>query len=467
MKGLGSKHETVIQTSKDKESLVTTIKQQISKTFTVRKSIAVAVLLTFTTFGGLKIQESIENTGLYYKVYIDGRYVGLVKDTKFVIDKVSSLDGKMSAKVSFVPVHQRLNGETPEAAILIAINESMHPKVQAVAIFSNDRQAVVVRDIASAQAVVDSVKARFASGGSTVKEVKIREQIDYRNVLVKRDEIRSVDSAVAMLLQGEEKPKKYLVSRGESLWTIASRNKVSVEKLKAANPKITDENDLHEGEEISISSIEPLITVETVEEITRTVQDKFETIYRDDANLNLREQRVLNEGQDGKKLQRVQIHKKNGKVDSEVVISEQVTKEKVNKVVLRGTKRNPTIAAGDWVWPVASRAITSPFGERRGSQVHNALDIAAPTGNAIYASNNGTVIYAGWDGGYGKTIRISHGNGVVSTYAHLSSINVSVGQQVNKGAVIGGVGSTGNSTGPHLHYEVRVNGAIVNPAPYM
>lgn len=95
------------------------------------------------------------------------------------------------------------------------------------------------------------------------------------------------------------------------------------------------------------------------------------------------------------------------------------------------------------------------------------MDIAAPSGNAVYASNNGTVIYAGWDGGYGKTIRIRHGNGIVSTYAHLSTINVSVGQKVTKGSVIGGVGSTGNSTGPHLHYEVRINGAVVNPQPYM
>jgi murein DD-endopeptidase MepM/ murein hydrolase activator NlpD len=77
------------------------------------------------------------------------------------------------------------------------------------------------------------------------------------------------------------------------------------------------------------------------------------------------------------------------------------------------------------------------------------------------------VIFAGWDGGYGYAVRISHGNGIVSVYAHLSAINVSAGQQAGKGDVIGRVGSTGQSTGPHLHYEVRVNGIRVNPSAYM
>ncbi len=116
-----------------------------------------------------------------------------------------------------------------------------------------------------------------------------------------------------------------------------------------------------------------------------------------------------------------------------------------------------------------SGTITSRFGARssRRSSVHTGLDIAASTGTPISATASGTVTYAGVKGAYGNFIVISHENGVQTYYAHCSSINVSVGQKVNQGDMIGRVGSTGNSTGPHLHLEVRVNGVAQNPQNYV
>lgn len=116
-----------------------------------------------------------------------------------------------------------------------------------------------------------------------------------------------------------------------------------------------------------------------------------------------------------------------------------------------------------------SGTITSRFGARssRRSSVHTGLDIAAPTGTSIGAAASGTVTYAGNKGAYGNFIVINHGNGVQTYYAHCSAINVSVGQTVSQGQKIGAVGSTGNSTGPHLHLEVRVNGVAQNPQNYV
>ena len=121
--------------------------------------------------------------------------------------------------------------------------------------------------------------------------------------------------------------------------------------------------------------------------------------------------------------------------------------------------------SGTYIWPV-SGTITSVYGPRWGS-FHYGLDIAAPSGTPIAAARSGTVIRAGWQSGYGNAVEISHGGGVSTHYGHLSSIAVSEGQQVNQGEMIGRVGSTGNSTGPHLDFEVRVNGSKVNPAPYL
>jgi murein DD-endopeptidase MepM/ murein hydrolase activator NlpD len=117
--------------------------------------------------------------------------------------------------------------------------------------------------------------------------------------------------------------------------------------------------------------------------------------------------------------------------------------------------------------PVRGR-ITSPYGYRThpvlgGRRLHTGVDIAAPTGTPIYAVGNGEVIYAGWRGGYGNTVIVDHGGGRATLYAHMSSIGARVGQSVSKGQVIGRVGSTGISTGPHVHFELRINGRPVNP----
>ena len=124
---------------------------------------------------------------------------------------------------------------------------------------------------------------------------------------------------------------------------------------------------------------------------------------------------------------------------------------------------------GSFSWPVTG-TITSPFGWRSnpfgGSpEFHQGLDIAAPSGTTVTAAAGGTVIMAQWYGGYGNYILIDHGGGYSTGYGHLSAIYVSNGQSVSRGQAIGAVGSTGQSTGPHLHFEVRINGKPVDPAP--
>lgn len=125
--------------------------------------------------------------------------------------------------------------------------------------------------------------------------------------------------------------------------------------------------------------------------------------------------------------------------------------------------------AGTFSWPVTG-TITSPFGWRSNPfggapEMHPGLDIAAPSGTTVTAAASGTIIMAQWYGGYGNYILIDHGGGFSTGYGHLSAIYVANGQVVKRGQAIGAVGSTGNSTGPHLHFEVRIDGKPVDPAP--
>jgi len=120
-----------------------------------------------------------------------------------------------------------------------------------------------------------------------------------------------------------------------------------------------------------------------------------------------------------------------------------------------------------FAWPT-SGSVTSPFGMRKHPilgvmRMHTGIDIGAPHGQSVISVQSGTVIQAGWIKGYGQTVIISHGDGISSLYAHLSSISVSEGESVSKGATIGRIGSTGLSTGPHLHFEIRKNGEPQNP----
>lgn len=116
------------------------------------------------------------------------------------------------------------------------------------------------------------------------------------------------------------------------------------------------------------------------------------------------------------------------------------------------------------------RGVTSGFGYRNhpilgGLRFHAGIDIARPAGTRVIASSDGRVVQAGWASGYGLLVTIDHGRGLQTRYAHLSSLGVAPGQQVRRGDVLGSVGSTGRSTGPHLHYELRVNGQPVSPVP--
>ncbi len=153
---------------------------------------------------------------------------------------------------------------------------------------------------------------------------------------------------------------------------------------------------------------------------------------------------------------------------TELIRSEEAKK---NPPVVTSAPAPGTPSVSGFQWPVNAR-VSSGFGYRvhpifGTKRLHKGLDLGAGSGTAITAAKGGTVLSAGWQGGYGNTVVISHGDGISSLYAHQSEIAVSAGQEVSRGDVIGYVGSTGWSTGPHLHFEIRVNGSAVDPLPYM
>ena len=177
--------------------------------------------------------------------------------------------------------------------------------------------------------------------------------------------------------------------------------------------------------------------------------------------------------------------KKMQKLEKEALAKEKAAEEAARKKAAASSSSSSSSSSrssstvskgsGQFMWPVPSSSyVSSPYGYRihpiyGTKKLHAGMDIAAPSGSTIVAADSGTVILAsyGYNGGYGNYVIISHGNGYTTRYAHCSSLSVSVGQQVSKGQKIASVGSTGASTGPHCHFEIRINGSTVNPANYV
>jgi len=161
----------------------------------------------------------------------------------------------------------------------------------------------------------------------------------------------------------------------------------------------------------------------------------------------------------------VEIVRENGRELERTVLERTVLREPVTQIIVRGTRAVPSRGTGDYVWPVHGR-ITSRFGWRALGW-HSGVDIGAVAGTPILAAASGVVTFAAYAGNYGNKVVIDHGvqggDRIATVYGHLSRFAVSVGAEVSAGQVIGYVGSTGRSTGPHLHFEVRINGQAVDP----
>lgn len=210
-----------------------------------------------------------------------------------------------------------------------------------------------------------------------------------------------------------------------------------------------------------------LLTVSTSEIQIFSREVPFETVYEEDSSMYKGETKVKTEGVNGKSRVTAKIYRVNGEEIARDTLSEIVTEEPVDQVILKGTKEKPSSApTGQFINPASGR-LSSGFGARWNRQ-HKGIDIAGPYGSNILAADGGTVIYAGYNsGGYGYLVKIDHGNGYVTYYGHNSKLCVSVGDKVAQGQVIAKMGSTGRSTGNHCHFEIRKNGVAVNPLSYL
>jgi len=328
-----------------------------------------------------------------------------------------------------------------------------------------DGQAVVtLATKEDAEAVLEKVLNYYPlEAGSELEDLYLIETVKPVARTAKRDSLLSVDDAVTYLVCGTTENREYEVRSGDSLWSIARAHDMYVDDIRAANPGITE--NLQIGQKISL--VVPVPYVNVVSKENKTVEEDipFRTDIVRDSSLYTYERRVRVAGKPGTKRVTYNIIKENGKIVEQTIVAEQIEQEPSTQIVAVGTKQPQIVATGRYAWPISRGGqITSRFGPRSGGY-HAGVDIAAPQGTPVVASDNGIVTFSGWYGGYGKCVIISHGSSS-TLYGHLSQITAKEGQAVQQGQTIGLVGSTGRSTGPHLHFEVREGGSPKNPLLY-
>ena len=240
----------------------------------------------------------------------------------------------------------------------------------------------------------------------------------------------------------EDKPTIFVhkVNPGETLWDIANAYGVSVDSIISAN-ELRNPNMLSVGQELNILSVQGVLhqvaTGESLWEISERYQVALEEIAR------------VNNISDPSRIM----------PNTKIIIPGATQLRPKDVLIINGQLQKA------FDWPVTGR-ISSPFGPRWG-RMHNGLDIAVNTGTPVRAAADGRVTFAGWNGGYGILVIVDHGNNVETRYAHNSRLNVKVGQTVTRGQIIAYSGNTGNSTGPHVHFEIRHRGNPVNPQNYL
>lgn len=352
----------------------------------------------------------------------------------------------------------------------VDVNQAMYPQIKGYDLVIDHQVVGHFKTATEAKSVVDSFlkvdekEGRVIERVGFIESVAIEEAYQAPSTFVGFD---TFEKATTYLRTGTLENKVYTVQSGDTLSGIAQAHGMSLDSLIASNQLNPNDPYLKIGDVLNVSEAKPLLTVKAVWVVTVDQTIKPEKVYESSNQYYKGETRLKQAGQTGEVQLTKRQYIENNKVVQEEIITEVVKTEMKPDVYVQGTKATPTkVASGNFSRPASGYIVYSRYGTRS-SGFHTGIDLAMPTGSNVAASDAGTVIFSGSGGSYGYLIKIDHGKGVVSYYGHNSKLLVKKGDKVFKGQTIALSGNTGRSTGPHLHFEIRVNDVPVNPEKYL
>ena len=408
--------------------------------------------------------------------YLDGKFLGAVENSKeflLYIDQIlnSYRTGEEHEVVQFTKNIALKDGVYPKSSILSLSTLQDYLR-------SNERLERTY--VAEEGDTINTIAKRY----STTAEELFRLNWDIKEYLTDlRIDFLGYDPDAPLLEEEEEEPEETAKDKKDSK---ADKDDKAKQEEKDSEEKAEEEKEpepppeplptieladvpLTGGEEILVSRIHVSLGIQVTRRETYIGKVPYGTTYIEDNKHPVDYKTVVSYGIPGTEEVLADITYVDGVQVSESVISRKPLSEPVNQRVKVGTLSLSEWldgTGGNFIWPVDGGRFNGSLGSYRG---HTGMDIAAPIGTNVRASKPGYVTQArngGWNYGYGRTIVIDHGDGVITRYAHLSRVNVYAGQYVEKGQIIGAVGVTGNTTGPHLHFEIRIGGQIMAPEKF-
>ena len=433
---------------------------------------------------GLSLTFSTVLGGMYvpgYELTVDGEPMGRVDSVDTIHQAVANVEHRASQILGHDYTMDRAVGYSfaltakdelvsmaqIEAGLFDQVGEVMKTSVLTI----NGEIVGAAESETEMKAMLNEVKAPYVNDNTIsaefVEPVRVSRQYTAAN------DIRDEDEMLALLTSNSLEEVDYVVQAGDTFSGIANGHDMKMSELKALNPAV-EINTLMIGDVLTISQAVPMLSVRTVDHVVYDGTVPYEVEEVQDSSMYEGDSVVLTSGVEGLASYTADVTYLNGTEESREILDTQMITEPVTQVVAVGTKERPrTMATGHFQWPLWG-TITSGYGSRYifGSySFHSGIDIAAPYGTPIAAADGGRVTWAGYGSGsywsYGNYVVIDHENGLQTIYGHCSSVDVVPGERVYKGQTVGRVGSTGRSTGSHLHFQVKQNGVTVSPYTYL
>ncbi len=474
------------------------------KKFSIMFMLTVILIGVFVLGFGYKATPEPNN---YYEVYLDDKAVGTIASkeeledyidengayykNKFDVDKVYSPKGLQIRKLttyngdvdSISEIYKKIskNESFTVRGYEFVIKKEIAPDEKTKAELTTQSVYVLDKDVFKKaveilirtfvgedeyKAYIQDTQVKIENTGEEIQNVYINEDITVKETNIPVDEVIYTDENILAnyLLYGKnQKAREYLVQAGDTIENVAFNNKISPEEVLISNSNLTSTtNLLYPGQKLQIIETNPQISVVEESYVVEDIESQYTTEERYDNNTAIGQDKVIQEGQNGLERVAQKVRKINGVINYVDPQGKTVLKEPVSKIILKGNKYIPDVGStSSWGWPTDSGWTlssgyvwrTNPVTGKR--ELHGGLDISGTGyGSKIYATNNGRVKEASYHYSYGNHVIIDHNNGYLTLYAHMSRINVKVGQVVARGDVIGYVGMTGTATGPHVHYEI-------------
>ncbi|MBQ7089973.1 MAG: peptidoglycan DD-metalloendopeptidase family protein [Clostridia bacterium] len=425
------------------------------------------------------------------QVTIDGEPVTYVHDEKEFSSAVAAVEMELAEKLNqnycmytapeyhFVVVNRNrmVDEDSLHAQVYRAVTEEIGHHF---GLYVDGEFVAATEKKEAIDTVLNELKAPFETDDENAR-VEFVKNVEVRSGLYGPEYIVT-EQALREMMDGATDPQYYTIEEDDLLYKIVKKTGVSREMIYALNPEL-DERRLIPGRKLKIAAAESYLGVQVVKTLEYDEEIDYKIVRIKDSSMYTNETKVKTAGRKGEKHIVAEVTYVNGVKLKTTILSSEVTREPVTRELYVGTKKrsyggggsvytsggsvSSLAGSGSYIRPISGGYISCGW---YGYSGHRAIDFSYRSGaygKPIYATAGGTVISAGWRGGYGNMIMIQHSNGVVSCYAHMSAFTVRAGQKVSQGQQIGKIGSTGNSTGPHLHFEIRVNGRQVNPMNYI